>query len=185
MFASLDYEIVRWATDLVAGRPIPSALVYVGAELVIYLFPLVLFLMWERPEAASKKHGTQKAVVLAVFTLVLSLAIKSAIEFLIIRDRPFVTHPDLSVLSLHVDASNSFPSGHTLTAFAIASSIWFSGFRKLGGTLLVLATIVGVSRVFSGVHYPSDVLAGAAIAILVAWVLHREGSALKRYLPNQ
>ncbi|MCX7924837.1 MAG: phosphatase PAP2 family protein [Fimbriimonadales bacterium] len=65
---------------------------------------------------------------------------------------------------------NSFPSGHTTTAFALAFWVFLltqgTRYRFWGYGALVLAGLVGLSRIYRGVHYPSDVLAGAAIGML-------------------
>jgi len=66
--------------------------------------------------------------------------------------------------------ARSFPSGHTATAFALASWLWLmtrgTRFGWLGWLGWLLATLVGLSRIYRGVHYPSDVLAGMAIGLL-------------------
>jgi|LakMenEpi03Aug12_release.lakeMendotaPanAssembly.Ray.scaffolds.fasta_scaffold221472_2 undecaprenyl-diphosphatase len=64
----------------------------------------------------------------------------------------------------------SFPSGHSIAASALAFTFaWHV--PVLAPVLLVLATLVGVSRVRLGVHYPGDVLAGQAIALLGTWLV--------------
>ena len=66
----------------------------------------------------------------------------------------------------------SFPSGHTTTAFAAATALAFF-LPRWQAPLLLLACAVGMSRVFVGAHYPSDVLAGVAVGTLVAVSLAR------------
>ena len=63
--------------------------------------------------------------------------------------------------------NNSFPSGHTLASFEAATSI-FLYYKKWGIAPLSFATLIGISRIFLLVHYPSDVLAGALFGILFA-----------------
>ena len=66
----------------------------------------------------------------------------------------------------------SFPSGHTTTAFALAASIGFISPRWFYPSL-ALAAVIGLSRVTEGVHFPSDVVAGAALGVLGAYAVRR------------
>jgi undecaprenyl-diphosphatase len=72
----------------------------------------------------------------------------------------------------------SFPSGHATTAFALATVLGFLSERWFYPAL-VLAAVIGVSSVALGVHYPSDVLAGAVVGLLgaysVRWLFARQG----------
>ncbi|MFH1618545.1 MAG: phosphatase PAP2 family protein [bacterium] len=66
----------------------------------------------------------------------------------------------------------SFPSGHTCEAFMAA--VYLAGFfGKMRGALIAAAVLTGLSRIYMGVHYPSDVLAGAAIGIVIGRFLIR------------
>lgn len=180
---TLDYQLLQQAVAAANQSPTAQALTHFLAEALIFVFPLVLFMLWRKPEVRGDRHFARKAVVLACMAAVGSLAVKAVIAFLWARPRPFISHPDLTHLALHVDPL-SFPSGHALLAFTIASSLYLSGYRRTGGILLVLATLVALGRVFAGVHYPSDVLAGALIGVLVSWYLQREAGSLHQYLPN-
>ena len=77
----------------------------------------------------------------------------------------------------------SFPSGHTVTAFAMALAIYYLAPRA-GLPLFVVAVLVGVSRVAIGSHYVSDVLAGAALGLGSAMVARREFCARKIVFAN-
>jgi len=79
--------------------------------------------------------------------------------------------------------ARSFPSGHTATAFALACWLWLmvrsTRYRWLGWLGWLLAALVGLSRIYRGVHYPSDVLVGMLIGILsglIAFVWLNRGS---------
>jgi undecaprenyl-diphosphatase len=78
-----------------------------------------------------------------------------------VRERPFITHASIDPAAAPLDRY-SFPSGHTLHAVSFA---WQASahFPELAWVLLPLAGLIAGSRVVLGLHYPSDVLAGAAI----------------------
>lgn len=84
-------------------------------------------------------------------------------KYLVDRERPYDRWPD-RVHAYSRENSPSFPSGHTATAFALATSLCvrYPKWYVIAPSAL-WACSVGVSRMNEGVHYPSDVLAGAAI----------------------
>jgi undecaprenyl-diphosphatase len=85
------------------------------------------------------------------------------------RDRPPLVYPEPRPL-VHLPHSGAFPSGHTSAAFAAATVIaWAS--RRLAAPAYALAALVAWSRVYVGVHWPLDVIGGAALGMLVATAL--------------
>lgn len=124
------------------------------------------------------------ALVSGVFAGLFGQIIKTLIE----RDRPsnFAwAHPMQSYIETltgqHAPmASNSFPSGHAVSSFAIAVALAWA-FRRgehawIGWIVMVWAALVGVSRVYVGVHFLSDVLGGAALGTAfgtIAYLLWR------------
>jgi undecaprenyl-diphosphatase len=96
---------------------------------------------------------------------VLAFAIKAGVE----RPRPSVTVPQADPL---IGAAGwSFPAGHAATAFAGAVALTYL-WRRGAPLFYLLAAAIAFSRVYVGVHYPGDVLAGAALGSIVglAWV---------------
>lgn len=86
---------------------------------------------------------------------------------LIARPRPFDTVPGL--VSLVYEDSFSFPSGHTSSSFACALPLALLLGRKKGILAYVLATLIALSRLYVGIHYPTDVIGGVVIGTLVSW----------------
>jgi len=120
--------------------------------------------------------------VLALTVIAVALAdfAATALKAIVDRPRPFVRYPDTNVLvSRPHDAS--FPSGHAATSFAAAAILSFA-FPKAAPAFLVVAAAVAFSRVYVGVHYPLDVIGGAALGALVAaglwWLIHDRRRAL-------
>ena len=82
---------------------------------------------------------------------------------LIARQRPCWIYSDFSML-IAVPTDYSFPSGHTMHSF-IAATVLMHYDRRLGIPALVMAVLVGFSRLYLYVHYPTDVLAGAVLGV--------------------
>lgn len=112
----------------------------------------------------SRKMGAQMLLAMAIGYLVGNLGLK----VLIARERPFTINPDILLL-IKKPTDYSFPSGHTLASFAAAITIFFYD-KKIGVAALILASLIAFSRLYLYVHYPSDVLAGFVLAIIVAFV---------------
>lgn len=114
----------------------------------------------------------------AFFTLVLTfvsgfvarVVIAEPVRILVARARPYEILPSVHQLVDHA-MGRSFPSGHATLAFAIATAVFFVH-RKAGIVFLCIAGVISVSRVIAGVHWPSDILAGAILGIGTAWALN-------------
>jgi undecaprenyl-diphosphatase len=129
--------------------------------------------------AATRGFGVRGTIALAVGVGLTTLA-ADAVSFLIKdstqRTRPFVAHPQIH--PLYAVHSSSFPAGHAATAFAGAMVLAYVA-RRAAPVLFLTAALIGFSRVYDGVHYPTDVLAGAALGVVVglaaiaAWHLVR------------
>jgi membrane-associated phospholipid phosphatase len=118
-----------------------------------------------------KKSRPLRVVFLKMLAvLIIAATVSFTLKNLIIRERPFITYPDIEKLS--EAGSSSFPSGHTLETFAIA--VAFSillPIKKYIIPVFIWATLVAYSRMALGVHYPSDVLGGMVIGSLIGWLV--------------
>jgi undecaprenyl-diphosphatase len=127
-----------------------------GALWVVIALVLALFgrMLW--------RDVGRLALVLIVATVVIDFGLKPAIH----RVRPFESTPDILVIGRHSDTA-SFPSGHTATA--VAGAFVFTRVFPAGAAIWWLfAAAVGYSRIYLGVHYPADVVAGATVGAACA-----------------
>ena len=115
----------------------------------------------------------RNACVTAAGTAI-TYGITAALKYTVKRERPFVTYPeDIIDKSGHTNHDPSFPSGHASTAFATATALslkypkWY-----VIAPSFVYAGTVAYSRMDLGVHYPSDIFAGALIGSGCAYLAH-------------
>ncbi len=119
---------------------------------------------------------TRRAGLTGLLALVFSLLFTNVlIKNIVARTRPWLIIEGLIPLVTERDP-NSFPSGHTSAAFAAATAFFHTMPRRQGIAALALAAVMGLSRLYVGVHFPSDVLCGALMGILcgtLAWKISR------------
>ncbi len=123
----------------------------------------LLFIMLGRGKA--RMTGLEAATSLVSGSL-LVLIMKRVIG----RERPYLSILDVNTLR-KLWKDHSFPSGHTAAAFEMAVSLSF-GYPSLYLVFLGLAAMVGISRIYVGMHYPTDVLIGAALGSSLSIVTH-------------
>ncbi|MHB1487233.1 MAG: phosphatase PAP2 family protein [Acidimicrobiales bacterium] len=117
--------------------------------------------------ARRDSPGAVAASVWVGLAAVISLGANLVVSNFVGRPRPFVPHPGLLVL-VGKTHDYSFPSDHASIAGAIAVGLFAVGRRRLAILAVVIAVTLAFGRVYVGVHYPSDVLAGLVLGGLIA-----------------
>jgi undecaprenyl-diphosphatase len=142
---------------------------YANASEIMFLIALVLAFVLV---AGRRGIATRRAVVAAGLSAGLALAVAAVVARVVDRPRPFVDHAGAVHLFSSHAADPGFPSDHATAAFAIAVALLLRS-RTWGAIALAAATVLAVTRVAMGIHYPTDVLAGAALGALAAVALNR------------
>ena len=114
----------------------------------------------------SRRTGASVLLALVLVLLIVDVLIKPLVG----RERPFEVC-DFPLL-IEAPTSFSFPSGHSAYSFAAATCMMLRD-RRLGSAALVLAAVIAYSRLYLFVHWPTDVLAGAAIGVLLGALAFR------------
>jgi len=98
------------------------------------------------------------------------LVITNIIRSICFRPRPFITH-QVNLLLEH-SAEGSFPSGHAAFFFALSTIVYFFN-KKAGIFFFASSFLMGIARVFVGIHYPRDILAGVFVGVFSAWLINK------------
>jgi membrane-associated phospholipid phosphatase len=159
----MDYSIYK-DIDGVGPHFLHAPLKFAANDLVfvIVLMVALTFLIPWRSHLLERRTGAVLATVSAGIALLIVMPIANAVD----RTRPFVAHPHSKLLISH-GTDPGFPSDHATAAFAMALGLWLYD-RTIGAIALVLAAIVAFARVYVGVHYPSDVVAGMLLGTSLA-----------------
>lgn len=146
----------------------------IGTPIVIYAVGLI-----------ENDRTTKKKAVFIAETFAASAFISLALKSITKRERPYITYPEID--NVTDESSYSFPSAHTSSAFATATSLsmaypkWY-----VIAPSFLWAGAVGYSRMYLGVHYPTDVLAGAIIGSGSAFLCYKLNKWInKKRAPHQ
>ena len=163
----MDDAIVIWLNGWV-GR---SVLLDKLMEAVVsdYLVPvfgsLVLLGLWFSGGGNGERLTNQLTTITGTIAVGFANGLVTLVNAQVFRARPFA---DLDLnLAFYEPTDSSFPANAAGVGFALATAV-FLRHRRLGVALYLLAALWGLARVYVGVHYASDVLAGAAIGVVAA-----------------
>ncbi len=130
----------------------------------LYLLEVALAAIYSFLQTKSKQKSV---IVLSAIFFPLAYVIAQVIAAFYFDPRPFVVG-NFTPLIPHAP-DNGFPSDHMLLASAIAS-ILFVYNKKIGAVAWVVAIVIGVSRVYAGIHHLTDIVGSAVIAVVSMWV---------------
>lgn len=133
--------------------------------------------------------GTRRTGILMTFSLLLNtLANNLLLKNLLARTRPYEIVPGLQRI-IEAQGDFSFPSGHTGCSFAAAVVICVMCPRRYGIAAMVLAVMIALSRLYVGVHFPTDVIGGALIgtaaALFVCWIYKKKYSEVEKHMEGR
>jgi membrane-associated phospholipid phosphatase len=176
-FTGLDKNtLIELSEDRSAGQTKFYQSISNSTGKISLAIPVVLFIAGE---IKGDKPTVQKAIYIGE-SIAVSSVLTWGLKYSIKRTRPAIKYPN-EITALGKGGSPSFPSGHASQAFSTATAVfiawpkWYVGLPAFGW-----ATVVGYSRMYLGVHYPTDVLAGAVVGAGSAWLTYKGNQWIMR-----
>lgn len=161
---NIDGGVLLFIQDYIRNPILNSIMIFItslGDEGFIWIAATIVLLIPKK----TRKVGIMSAVALLGSLIINNNIIKNLVQ----RPRPFVTFTDLEII-IPTPSEFSFPSGHTSSSFAAAAVFYRFLPKKLGIPAVVLAGLIGFSRLYIGVHYPTDVIAGVVMGIFLSYL---------------
>ena len=161
----IDGSILLWIQDNLRCPVldwIMKCVTRLGNSGMIWISCVVIMLLFKK----SRHTGTLTIFAMLINLLVSNLLLKN----LVARTRPYDAVLGLESIIGRI-SEYSFPSGHASHSFAAAVVIFMLMPKKIGIPSLILATLISFSRIYIGVHYPTDIIAGALIGSIIAIII--------------
>jgi len=136
---------------------------------------LGLVALWFEGRDRTSRERNERTVLMAILSLMAANVLLKLCNLIYFRPRPFYSHP--VNLLFYYPTDSSLPSNAATVGFSLAVSVWL-GNRRAGLGFILAALLLGLARVYCGVHYPGDVLAGLLLGGGVAYVLSRQSRRL-------
>ena len=166
---SVDADLVVWFNGLAGHVKWIDALALILAS--DYLLPLgfsvLMFGMWFSGKTRAARSRIQFIVLVGISAIGLSNVAVVLLNLAWPRVRPYDALPQIDLL-FYPSTDPSFPANPVAVGFAAGAAAWMVN-RKLGYSVCALAFLYGLARMYTGVFYLTDVIAGAAVGVVVTW----------------
>ena len=170
-FSETDGRILLWIQEHLRNdtlTPLVKGVTYLGNYGALMIAACIVLMIIPK----TRKLGLICTAAMVVNVIVNNVMLKNIFD----RTRPYEVVDGLRcIVAKPLDPS--FPSGHTSASFSVGSVIFGEVPRKIGAAVLVLCAMIAFSRLYVGVHYPSDIVAGALVGtlcgLLFTWILLR------------
>jgi undecaprenyl-diphosphatase len=174
-----DVALFHFLNDFAGQSPLLDWIVraLVNDYAVPTLMALMLGGLWSAGFAEEERRRIQRGILFALIGLAIANSLMRGLQVFYFRPRPFAT--ETVKLLFYRPSVSSFPSVPVATMFCYVTGIW-SADRRAAGVMLALAVAFALARVIAGVHYPSDIIGGAALGVISTWLPMRYVKLLDR-----
>ena len=174
---NFDASILLWIQNNLRGpvlNPVMTFITQLGDKGLFWIVLTLVLLCFRK----TRKAGVTSAIAMVIGLIVVNIILKNWLA----RIRPYELIGELQLM-IEKQKDFSFPSGHATNSFACAWVLFRDLKKRYGVPALVLAILISFSRLFVGVHYPTDIFAGVAIGICAAELARVIVRTLRRRFP--
>ncbi|EMY5505504.1 undecaprenyl-diphosphatase [Bacillus sp. FSL L8-0642] len=161
----MNYIVFQWFNSFAGSSKLLDTLMVAITNSAAYVAILFMFILWFNNGKKENAIIKQYTVLYTTLSVIITLLVNVLIHEVYYHPRPFVSH-DVHQLVPHA-ADSSFVSDHSVLVFFIAFVFLLRG-EKLKYVALIWAVLVGVSRMYVGVHYPLDILGAAFLTFITS-----------------
>lgn len=181
LIIQVDYKLFALINNFAGRWPWLDAIarLFLNDYFVPTLIAVIMLTLWFDGGTPTRRLTSRRAVLVGSLSAVVANILLKITNLFYYRPRPFDTHP-AHVLFYH-PSDSSLPSNAATLGFSVAAGVWLYR-RRWGWLLFAIAAIFGLSRIFGGVHYPLDVVSGAALGCLSAWLVQQQKAGVTRLL---
>lgn len=174
-FINMDFWLFQQINNLAGQYIWLDSFGIFFAEYFEFVLIFCLFLFLYNP---VKRYWQARMIFQAILAGVVSrLFFTEIIRFIIPRNRPFIENDVYQLL--HYSASFAFPSGHAAFYFAISGVVYFYN-KKTGIAFFIASFLICLARVFCGIHWPADIVAGFVVGVFSSYLIIKLGRLARR-----
>ena len=167
MIEQLNLALFHLINQYAGLNPVIDTLAIFAAKYMPVVVILALAILW-----VTKRNNTRDVILYGIYAAIIGLVINYIIGLVYFHPRPFMI--GLGTQLFQYPAETSFPSDHTTFMVSIALMLlYFKETRVYGVILLILGLTGGLARVFSGVHFPLDILGSIVVSIISTMIIFR------------
>lgn len=159
---SLDGNILLWIQENLRNDLLTPILVFlttIGNAGIFWIVTTIVCFCFKK----TRQAGVVSAIALVLSLLFCNILLKNAVQ----RIRPYEVIDALTIL-VQKPSDFSFPSGHSSASFASAVALYRNLPKRFGVPAMILASVIALSRLYIGVHYPTDVICGVILGAVLA-----------------
>ena len=165
MIEQLNLALFHLINQYAGLNPVIDTLAIFAAKYMPVVVILALAILW-----VTKRNNTRDLILYGIYAAIIGLVINYIIGLVYFHPRPFMI--GLGTQLFQYPAETSFPSDHTTFMVSIALMLlYFKETRVYGVILLILGLTGGLARVFSGVHFPLDILGSIVVSIISTLII--------------